>query len=713
MSLWLLASLVVEAAELQGVVRERGLGDPLSGAVVEAGAVQVLADDQGAFSLELADGVHDLEVWSEGFDPLSLQVEMPEEDLLQVFLVREQGPLEIVVEARRDLPHASWQVLDSERVENTPGTHGDLYRLVQALPGVALTREYAPRAGSISIRGSAPGDSKFFLDGVEIPYLFHFHQYSSVLHTGLLDELAVFPSTFGAEYGDAVGGVVAAQSKPPHWQSLHGGASINLLTGGAWMAAPVGESAGFSGSARRSFADIGGKTTDWYTAWPVFWDYLGRFEGEAGNGAGLAVTLLGAGDRYGRYVSQPDALDPQDRVKNPEFRFERAFHGLAFNLENQVGVLNVHTALAGLVDDWSGSLTGAAQVREERYGWLRQTWLAAPREFLDIAGGFDAKVQSVVRQAAVSAPWIELGAEAPMLARGVAVDEVLKRIKGGAWLEPRLSRGPVRLQTGLRVQGDSLLGMVAVDPRFTARWKVRDDLRFKAALGRYSQSPSLDALSPGSGTPGLGFAGSDQGAVGIEAALAGRWELGAELWGKRLDDVVVEPVDAAPYAADGQAWGVELTSRYRLRERFFSYVSLTAGRSTRDGVPFEFDQPYALNAVFSWHPVPKWKLGFRYRFAAGLPYTPVEDAFYDGNTDSWIPTLGEENSSVLPAYQKLDARIERVVSLRRVDLSAYAEAWWVPAKGNVIYPAWSFDYSQEVGVKGPPFVPLVGMKADF
>jgi hypothetical protein len=575
----------------------------------------------------------------------------------------------------------------------------------------------------LSIRGANPGDSRFFLDGVELPYLFHFHQYASVLHTGLLEELAVFPSTFGAEYGDAVGGVVAARSKAPELERAHGGVSGNLLMGGLWGAAPLarntlsgnalsGNAAGISGSARRSFADLGGKTTDWYTAWPVFWDYLGRYQGELENGFGVGVTLLGAGDGYGRYVSQPDALDPVKVDRNPPFVLDRAFHGVTVHLDSEVGRANVHTALAGLVDEWSGTLPEATQVRNERYTWFRQTWFL-PTDRGVWAGGVDAKAQSLVRQAAVSRPWMELGAEAPLLARGVPVDEILNRTKGGAWLEPRLTMGTWRVQPGVRVHGDTTLQQFAVDPRLTARWNIREDLRLKAAAGRYTQSPVLDALSPTTGNPDLGFVQSEQVALGLEGAVAQRWELGAELWGKLLHDVVVEPVGAAPEAAEGDAWGLELTSRYRIRDLFFSYVSLTVGRATRDGAPFEYDQPYALSMVASWHPVPHWKLGARYRFAAGLPYTPVDEAVYNGNTDTWEPVLGEEMSERLPDYHKLDLRVARMIQWRRVSMSAYVEAWWIPGDGNVVYPAWSYDYRQEVGVRGPTLVPLVGGEARF
>ena len=118
----------------------------------------------------------------------------------------------VVVEARRDAPVVSEETLDRERVLLTPGTFEDAVRLVQSLPGVALTPEYGPQAGDLAIRGAAPWETRYLLDGVEIPYLYHFNGYSSVFPARLLEELTLLPSTFGAEHGDATGAIVQTTS---------------------------------------------------------------------------------------------------------------------------------------------------------------------------------------------------------------------------------------------------------------------------------------------------------------------------------------------------------------------------------------------------------------------------------------------------------------------------------------------------------------------
>ena len=124
------------------------------------------------------------------------------------------------------------------------------------------------------------------------------------------------------------------------------------------------------------------------------------------------------------------------------------------------------------------------------------------------------------------------------------------------------------------------------------------------------------------GNPELGRAISDQVSLGAEVVVAERWELGLEGWGRQItgavDQASMSDSTLTPVAVDGWAAGVEITSRYRLRDRFFSWASVALGRAERDGHPMAYDQPYAFNLVFSWDVRPQWNIGIRYRYAAGL-----------------------------------------------------------------------------------------------
>ncbi len=700
------------AAELTGEIRRRGSGDPIPATLTVDGAAAGRASGRGVFSITLPDGEHELTVTAEDYRPVTLRVRLPGAPV-EVWMDPAIPELEIVIESERPSPHAVRQILDRERVEQTPGTFGDPMRLLQSLPGVVATREYSPSAGEVVIRGSAPAESRIYFDGVEIPYLYHFQQYASVVHTRLLDEVAVYPSAFGAPYGDATGGVVAVSTRDAETDRVHGEVSANLITAGAYLTAPVGEKGAVSVSGRRSYADLLESENDQYTLWPVFWDYLSRYDHTFSPDSRLSLTAIGSGDAYGRYAGDAAVLDPLEQEENPSFEFSRRFHGVILRHRLTSPVAGLTTSAAFVDDLWQGELSTAMQARAERYAWLRHSAVLFASDDYQLAVGLEGKMVWLDRQADTDRAWAELGGEAPLLARGVAVNEQLTQLRTGMWLEPRIAIGPATLQPGGRLQWDTATSTVTLDPRMTVQAAFSGDWLLRAGAGRYSQAPELDALSPVAGDPELPVARSEHVSVGVDKTIASRWEVAVDAWGKRLHDVLVEEPGATPTVEEGAAVGLELTSRYRLRERFFSWASLTVGRAERDGVVFSFDQPYALNLVGSWEFAPRWDIGVRYRYASGLPYTPIVGSTYDGTSDSYFPILGGTNSVRLENYQKVDLHLGHEIPLRRWTLSMYLEAWFVPPGANTLYPVYSYDYSEQALVVGPALVPLVGGRAEF
>jgi len=703
------------AASVDGTVRERGTRDPVPGAVVTVAGQDggVATDAAGRFRLELAEGTWSLLIEGPAHLSETADVVVPMDAPLVVFLRPDRAPPEIVVEAEVASPHHARSVLDRERVEKTPGTHDDPLRLIQALPGVVMTPEYSPSGGAIALRGARPGESRVYLDGVEIPYLYHFQQYASVVHTRLLDEVAVYPSAFAANYGDATGGVVAVRSREPDPAQVHGGVTLNTIMGGGYVQAPIGDRVAVSASARRSYADLGEDSNDQYTSWPVFWDYLSRVDLRPDGESRYALTVLGAGDRYGRFASDTAALDPVEAAEAPDFRYGRRFHG-ALASARHTGERFESNSVVGFTDEaWTGGLGVALQDRGERALTLRHVTTLVRGDQLQLRFGGDARAARTVLLADTTRPWPELGVEAPLLARGIGVDRVVSRLGGGAFVEPKVSLGVVELQPGIRVQADSGIGAVGLEPRGSLRLRPRHDFTLRAAAGRYLQAPEPEALDPRLGDPGLSWSRALQGAAGVDWAIAGRWEVAVDGWARVLEDGVRLPVDGELEVLDGQAAGVELTTRYRIRERFFSWVSLTMGQSRLGGAPTAFDQPYAISTVSSWDFRPGWNAGLRWRYAAGLPLTPVTDSVYDGDTDAYLPVAGEPYSTRLPDYQKLDLHLERDVVFRRWTLAVYAEVWWVPVENNVLYRVYSYDYLESADVKGPPVLPLLGARAEL
>jgi len=713
--MWLWASMAW-AAEIR--VTERGTGRPIADATVTIGDASYPVDADGRATTpdwaEVATVTVDAPGWQ------STTVAAAADRPVRVSLVASARALEVVVEGLRQSPDATRHVVDAEQAFETPGALDDAVRLVQSLPGVAVQRELGPSAGDLAIRGASGPDNRYYLDGIQIPYLYHYNQYASVFPASSLSTLALYPSTFGSEYGNATGGVVEARSLHTRPEDVEGSASVNFVMAGGDVRAPVGKDGWVAVQGRRSYFDIAGEASAQYPVWPRFFDASVR--GGVGDEAeGASFFALAAGDAYTRAAGELDALDPVEALQTPLFSFSHRFE-IAGGERRWSGPTS-RGRLVGAIVHYSreGALTSNG--REDLDDLSFATRLDAHR---DLSERWAADVGWELRQSRTALTVEDAGAdallvaeEAPALARGAAVATSASRLHGGLYGTLAGQYGPLTLLPGLRLSADTLPAARAwPEPRASALVRPTESTLLKIVGGRYVQRPTTEDLLPDTGDPLLPTTDSWQVAGGVEQRVAGRLELGLDSYHKWLWNPLARPIDGPPEALPtGRAWGVEALARYRLRDVFFLWGWVGIGRSLlfdADGRarPGQADQPVSAGVVASWD-VGHWTLGARWRTASGLPFTPIDGSLYDAGRDQWTPIPGEDNADRFPTYTKVDARVAHTWTFRSWRLVGSAELWFVPPAATPLYPAWNFDNSEREWVRGPVLLPLGGLRAEF
>ena len=68
----------------------------------------------------------------------------------------------------------SVQRLTSEEIKSNPGGNFDISKVIQTLPGVGGGQQGGSFRNDIIIRGGAPNENVFYLDGIEVPVINHF-----------------------------------------------------------------------------------------------------------------------------------------------------------------------------------------------------------------------------------------------------------------------------------------------------------------------------------------------------------------------------------------------------------------------------------------------------------------------------------------------------------------------------------------------------------
>lgn len=713
MLLWSVASQAW-ASPVEVRVRQKGDAAPLRQAELRVDGAPAPLDERAIAVLNLQDGTPaTLVVTSFDHKGQTITVTPPLDKPVVVYLERLAEPGEIVVEAFRPRSDMTRHHVDAEMAYETPGTYDDAVRLVQALPGVNIQREYAPSSGDVSVRGSLPGDNRYYLDGVEVPYLYHYDQYASVFPASMLDSLDLYSSGFGAKYGDSTGAIVEAVTDTERPDDVTGHAAINMVMAGFDLKIPLKKRWWIGTSARRSFHDIAVRDNPQFPLWPSFYDFTLRAENTRDQD-GFGIFASGAGDRYIRAVGELDLLDPVSAAAEPQLTYDRNYQVLGFRYtwpRGRVVSAVIHDDIQAAIPD-QGRLsqrTVRIPTRADAHGTIgsKLTWEAG----LEV---IPEALLATVEDAGNYGPLVTT--EAPQLAWGIDKEGTALRTNAAAYAELHAALGPVRLMPGVRVGVDTTGWAPTIEPRLAARFRLAEQTELRVGGGRYQQRPESVQLFHDATLP---TTSSWQGNLGLDQTIAGRVEISAEGYVKWMDDVVWQPLDGPPAIADhGLAYGAELTVRYRMRETFFLWAWFSYGHAElqddEDGTFLtRADQPFSGGIVASWNITPKLNLALRYRAASGLPFTNIEGSVYDGTNDTWQPRYGSPFSDRMPFYQKIDLHLGYTFIFRKWSLAASLDVWIVPPGSTQLYPTWNYDYTEQGWVEGPVVLPLVGLRASF
>ncbi len=177
-----------------------------------------------------------------------------------------------------------------------PGTLGDPIRVLQDFPGVAR----APYVlGQLIVRGADPSQTQTYLDGVQVPLLFHLLGGPSVINAEFIDSIDFYPGGFGARYGRAIGGSVDVSTRKGSAKAWHVVAIVDLAGASLFVEAPLTDRVSVAGAVRGSYlaallptvlniVNPPSETNGTLLVVPQYWDYQIRLD----VGAKRGETLL-------------------------------------------------------------------------------------------------------------------------------------------------------------------------------------------------------------------------------------------------------------------------------------------------------------------------------------------------------------------------------------------------------------------------------------
>lgn len=658
----------------------------------------------------------------------------------------------IVVEARREQPGETRRVIEPEIARTLPGSQGDALKAVQNLPGLAR----ASFGGSaLIVRGAAPEDTRVFLDGQQIPQLYHFGGLTSVVATEMLQSIDFLPGGFGVRYGRALSGVVDVETRPAAGDEWSGILDADIYDTSVFAEGPLGYAVGDAGPAmtsgtageivasaetpapsgrygrvlaagRRSYIDfilpqVVPQDVLTLTVAPRYYDYQLRYDApDLEDGTKTHVLAYGSDDAFTFILKDP----PDEAV---EFRGQFLFRTL------------FHQAQAGITKPLAN-------------GWLLSATPAfAHQQFLvQVASlaGIDATLQRgsarvEARGNAGEKLRLLLGTEAEVNqaryklffdagGEGFSLDETARYEfgAGSVYAQAEILRGPLTIVPGIRMDAYWPVGAVSFDPRVAVRYEPSKAWFAKAYAGLYHQPPAFQEWDVNVGNPDLRPPYAIQSGIGGGRSLGEHTRIEGELFHKWLGDLVVDvpgdpgdpgaAIDETSNEGIGRAYGAEVLLKRELTEKLYGWIAYTLSKSEladpyeRGGWrPFEYDQTHILTALAGYRLPRGWELGVRMRYATGNPTTFNEGGIYDVDGDEYIPLPGDALADRIPPFHQLDVRVDKRWDFKRWNLGLYLDVQNVYLQENPESVGYNFDYEERYYVTGLPILPSIGVRGEF
>jgi hypothetical protein len=628
------------------------------------------------------------------------------------------------------------------------GTEGDPVKVVQDLPGVARP---SFGTGDLVVWGSAPHDTKTYVDGVEIPVLFHGAALRSTIHAGLIQDVTLSPGAFGPDYGRGLGGVVRVETRELPTDSLRGSVDVDTIDGSAIVSTALGDrvrmaAAGRYGWLGRLLPVVTAGNVDPYFPVPAYGDYQAKAQIDLREGERLDAVFLGSADRLAETI--PDVDPSRQRSETTGLDHQRFY--LHYRRDLPDGSSTEVTPWVGHDSSSLDARFGATPAILDASTWrggLRAMHRLRPASWLGLSLGveIDDSQADIQREGSLEIPPregdINVFGQPP--GPDVNVDHWTAGILDVApHVQADIEAGPCVISPGVRA--DAVLTTVSrqtpkigstpavglshldgvLEPRVSVRWRLGPRLAFVGAAGIYSQPPDPADLSAAFGNPTLGSSVAEHATLGESLRITDTLQADVVGFAKWMRDLPLRSPLPTPKLAQallpdgiGRAYGVQILVRQRPWHGLFGWISYTISRSERTDASgnwrlFDYDQPHVVTLVASQRLGP-WTLGTRLRLATGLPRTPVVGAFYDASSDQYDPLFGPQNSTRLPAFWQLDARIDRRFELGRATLDAYVEGLNLTDHTNGEEYVYNVDYTQRGTITGLPFVAVAGVQVDL
>ena len=712
---------------LQGRVYDEITNEPLGFATVilEGTSTGAYTDSLGAFVISgIEPGLYNLSVSYTGYKSRTiyeLQVSNSKPVDLEIGLEVEAKEVEGVEISASPFNKTlespvSIRTIGVNEIERNPGGNRDISKAIQSLPGVASSVGFR---NDIIIRGGAPNENRFYLDGIEVPNINHFATQGAsggpvgLINVNFIREVDFYSGAFPSNRGNSLSSVLEFKQKTGRTDRI--GANITLGSSdlGVTLEGPMGKRSSFMFSARRSYLQFLFKALA-LPFLPNYNDFQYKQSIQIGKKDRLTIIGLGAIDEFALNL-EADSTDQQRYILgnlpvNTQWNYTIGANYQHFTKNGYYTVVLSRNMLNNRAFKYQNNDDSVEENLVLDYT-SREIENKFRLENTSRFSGYKLNIGINAEQAKYTNNTYNVIAT-PVGNQVIDFDSKLTFYKYGLfgqlsrqYLDDRLG-----VSVGIRLDGNTFSNEMnkpweQFSPRFSATYALSEKFNLNFNTGRYFQLPPYTVLGYRSNTGELinksnqvTYIRSDHLVAGVEYNYKGSGKVTLEGFYKdyanypfMLDDSVslanlgadfgVVGNGPAVSTSKGRAYGFELLVQQKLFKGFYgilAYTFVASEFTDKSGTyrPSAWDNRHILSFTGGKRFGKNWEVGAKFRMQGGSPYTPY-DVGVSSLITSWdvrgagILDYDQVNSRRLSLFHQLDLRIDKKYYFKNWSLNLY------------------------------------------
>ena len=655
--------------------------------------------------------------------PTTAKVEVTNGDTTQVKIyVGTSVKLEtVIVEGQRLSPTISRKEMRGSELIRIPSAGRDALRAITTLPGIGVPNDFLR---ALHIRGSAPGDTRIYLDRTPLSYPFHFGGFFSTTHSDGIEDIYVYAAGYGAEFGLDSQSVIDIRTRERLNKQWGGVLDVNFISPYGFFETKVGEKGYVSIAGRfTTYNLILGLFFDW--TFPTWSDYQLKFAYRLTEKHHLTLNGIGATDHldfsdpessaYFKNGFQAEGIHLRSHLTDRLTSHLSLTHSYNFLNVNFGGGPSQNEASPSEKSIYSVQVTVPTYTLREDLSYKLTPKLQLEPGFLFAFSPAESTIHTVLPE--------NISSDDEKLVWQEKFDTFhygFQQTEG--YLQARydpLSFLSVAL--GVRLDYLNLTEELSIQPRGSLSITLPTTSTLRFAYGRYEQSPLAYQVLKTDGNRNLKSSIAEHYVLELEHKLSPQTELKAALYYKDLKNLVTRSVNTdalfddsdtpltTPYRNQGTGYvnGAELFLRHRVSEKFFGWLSYAythaERRETPDALykPFLFDNTHIISFVANYSPTPKNDIGAKWQYVSGTSAVPISTLLMiqDPVTLGMHPLLSDVAGAIAPAafqaYHRLDLRLSRKRTQWGIPITEFIEVWNVYNSANKIKFSFPDNFVEE------------------